>query len=51
MSHLLLVISTGQNDISRAAIKPTPPSGVQFDYSAARIEAEGQCFQYILVFF
>ncbi|KAG1768331.1 trafficking protein particle complex subunit 10 [Suillus occidentalis] len=40
-SHLLLVISTGQNDISRATIKPTPPSGVQFDYSAARIEAEG----------
>ncbi|KAG1877859.1 trafficking protein particle complex subunit 10 [Suillus subalutaceus] len=40
-SHLLLVISTGQNDISRATIKPTPPSGVQFNYSAARLEAEG----------
>lgn len=40
-SHLLLVISTGQNNISRATIKPTPPSGVQFNYSAARLEAEG----------
>ncbi|KAG1754504.1 trafficking protein particle complex subunit 10 [Suillus lakei] len=40
-SRLLLVISTGRNDISRATIKPTPPSGVQFNYSAARLEAEG----------
>ncbi|KAG2157362.1 trafficking protein particle complex subunit 10 [Suillus clintonianus] len=40
-SRLLLIISTGQNDISRATIKPTPPSGVQFNYSAARLEAEG----------
>lgn len=50
-SHLLLVISTGRNDISRATIKLTPPSGVQFNYSAARLEAEGQCFQYILICF
>ncbi|KAG2367519.1 trafficking protein particle complex subunit 10 [Suillus spraguei] len=41
-SHLLLVISTGQNDISRATIKPTSPSGVQFNFSAARLEAKGQ---------
>ncbi|KAG1756516.1 trafficking protein particle complex subunit 10 [Suillus paluster] len=40
-SRLLLVISTGQNDISRATIKPIPPSGVQFNYSEARLEAEG----------
>lgn len=40
-SHLLLVISTGRNDISRATIKLTPPSGVRFNYSAARLEAEG----------
>lgn len=40
-SHLLLVISTGQNDISRATIKLTSPSGVQFNFSAARLEAEG----------
>ncbi|KAG1827035.1 trafficking protein particle complex subunit 10 [Suillus subaureus] len=48
-SHLLLVISTGQNDISRATIKLTPPSGVQFNYSAARLEAQGQFFQYVLI--
>ncbi|KAG0705896.1 trafficking protein particle complex subunit 10 [Suillus ampliporus] len=40
-SRVLLVISTGQNDISRATIKPTPPSGVKFNYSEVRLEAEG----------
>ncbi|OJA10941.1 hypothetical protein AZE42_04658 [Rhizopogon vesiculosus] len=40
-SRFLLVISTGQNVISRATIKATPPSGVQCNYSEAQLEAEG----------
>ncbi|KAF9246256.1 trafficking protein particle complex subunit 10 [Melanogaster broomeanus] len=40
-SRVLLMLSTGRNDISMATVKLTAPAGVNFDYPNALIQSEG----------
>ncbi|KIJ69219.1 hypothetical protein HYDPIDRAFT_80628 [Hydnomerulius pinastri MD-312] len=40
-SRMLLVFSTGRNDISMATVKLSAPAGVNFDYASALVHSEG----------
>ncbi|KAF9227601.1 hypothetical protein BS17DRAFT_746219 [Gyrodon lividus] len=39
--QMLLVLSTGRNDISTATVKLTAPVGVNFDYARALVQSKG----------
>lgn len=41
ISQMLLVLSTGRNDISMATIKLSAPGGVNFDYTNAQVKDPG----------
>lgn len=42
MSQMLLVLSTGRNDISMATVKLSGPGGINFDYAHAQVQNPGQ---------
>lgn len=42
VSRMLMVLSTGRNDISMATIKLSAPGGVNFDYANAQVQNPGQ---------